>query len=711
MKNYSDILSQEQIIGLCKLNYTGWARFSRKFLTEIYHTDAYTGECKNIITMLYETNENLMELFSYKYTFLKEIENYNNKNSNNDVFDKSILDDLYVSPAIKRSIWRVMMLSKEIVKITGLQPKKIFIEMARDVNDGSKKGKRTQSRKNQLLEYYQKAKIEEKELLSQLENADEGDLRDNRIYLYYAQMGRCMYSGEKIDFSQINSFYDIDHIYPQSKVKDDSITANKVLVKKTLNSSKGDMYPIPEKCLSKEAYNLWKVLLDKGLITKEKYSRLIRKNEFSDDELSGFIARQLVETRQSTKAVAEILKKSYPESKMVYVKAGNVSLFREDYGIKKSRIVNDYHHAKDAYLNIVVGNVYDEKFTSNPINFINKKNTYSMNRVFEFPVIKGDKVVWESKDAQSLIKVKNQVEKNDILFTRYATTNNSVFFNQMPVKAQKIINSKGSLFLPLKQNDDRLADMTKYGGYDSIKGAYFFLVEHIQKGKKVRTIEFVPVYLAKKIEQSIDELQKYIDENLKLVDAKILLPKIKINTLFKINGAYMHLSGRTGLQLTFKGAMPLVISKYLYEYTKKIESYINRNKEQKTILPIGPLQKITAEDNLKLYDELLHKLKDTIYNIRLSSQIKTFENGREKFISLNLQQQCQLLYNAMILFGTTPALADLTLIGGSKNAGVLVASSNISNSNQISIINQSVTGIFKEEIDLKSDELANCRNK
>ena len=41
-----------------------------------------------------------------------------------------------------------------------------------------------------------------------------------------------------------------------------------------------------------------------------------------------------------------------------------MSQFRkDDLNILKSRIANDYHHAKDAYLNIVVGNVYNEKFT------------------------------------------------------------------------------------------------------------------------------------------------------------------------------------------------------------------------------------------------------------------------------------------------------------------------------------------------------------
>ena len=39
----------------------------------------------------------------------------------------------------------------------------------------------------------------------------------------------------------------------------------------------------------------------------------------------------------------------------------------------KVREINDYHHAKDAYLNIVVGNVFDVRFTRNAYNFIKDK--------------------------------------------------------------------------------------------------------------------------------------------------------------------------------------------------------------------------------------------------------------------------------------------------------------------------------------------------
>ena len=57
---------------------------------------------------------------------------------------------------------------------------------------------------------------------------------------------------------------------------------------------------------------------------------------------------QLVETRQSTKAVAVLLKEMFPETEIVYVKAGIVSEFRQQYDMVKCREVNDFHHAKDA---------------------------------------------------------------------------------------------------------------------------------------------------------------------------------------------------------------------------------------------------------------------------------------------------------------------------------------------------------------------------
>ena len=58
-------------------------------------------------------------------------------------------------------------------------------------------------------------------------------------------------------------------------------------------------------------------------MTKKKYYNLIR-TEYSNRDIEGFINRQLVETRQITKHVANILKNLYKDSNIIYIKA-NIS--------------------------------------------------------------------------------------------------------------------------------------------------------------------------------------------------------------------------------------------------------------------------------------------------------------------------------------------------------------------------------------------------
>lgn len=52
-----------------------------------------------------------------------------------------------------------------------------------------------------------------------------------------------------------------------------------------------------------------------------------------------------------------------------------------------------------------------------------------------------------------------------------------------------------------------MQDVTKYGGFNDIAGTYFFLVEHTEKKNRIRTIESVPLYIAKKIDQNPIELE------------------------------------------------------------------------------------------------------------------------------------------------------------------------------------------------------------
>lgn len=93
-----------------------------------------------------------MQLLSSNYDFRKKIDEENGDSTFTSL--RKEIDNLYVSPKIKRPIYQAMQIVEEIVKIQGHDPKKIFIEVARD--EGEKK--RTVSRKQKLIELYKYCK-------------------------------------------------------------------------------------------------------------------------------------------------------------------------------------------------------------------------------------------------------------------------------------------------------------------------------------------------------------------------------------------------------------------------------------------------------------------------------------------------------------------------------------------------------------------------
>ena len=563
--------------------------------------------------------------------------------------------------------------------------------------------KRTVSRKNALLELYKACKKESRDWLKELNDKSEADLRSDQLYLYYTQMGRCMYSGEPIELSQLfdKNVYDIDHIYPQSKVKDDSIE-NRVLVKKTINLKKSNKYPLPSEIQNNMA-DYWRMLYSRGFIGKKKFERLTRVSPFSEGELADFIARQHVETRQSTKAVAQILEQIFPrpDTEIVYVKAGNVSDFRHDFDMIKVRDINDLHHAKDAYLNIVVGNVYNTKFTHSPLNFIKhaKENEYSLRRMFDFDVERNGKIAWKtSKDDNSgtIAFVKATMNKNDILFTRYATEQKGGLFKQTILK-------KGNGQQPLK-NSVPMTSIEKYGGYDSVTGAYFMLVEHeVVRGQRkeiVRTIEYVPLTLSKKLENNIKAQLDYCINKLELLSPRIIIPKIKYNTLFLFDGFKLHISARSNDNIEYKPAMQFIVDYQTSVYVKNIIKFVERNEYSKNSL-FSLYDGLTRESNLKYYLLLIDKIKNTIFKTVFSAQLKTLEKGIDKFRDeLSDYEQCVLLSNLTHLFQCKKGSCDLSLIGGGKRTGIISKSNKIKSG--LCLINQSPTGVFEQVIDLST---------
>ena len=686
-------LTDKQREDLSRLSYRGWGHLSRKFLEGVTIESPLNGEDWTIIKALWETNENLSQLLGSKYTFTEAIEKENGFTENADISYQTI-EELGLSPAVKRQVWQSVLIVKEICKVQKGEPKRLFVEMAREKTDSG----RTESRKKKLLDLYKSCAKEEKELVQNLEMRQEADLRRDKLFLYYTQKGRCMYTGRPIDLEKMlrdNKTYDIDHIYPQSKVMDDSLD-NRVLVEKIYNQEKTDIYPIDEK-IRKKMQPFWKSLADGGFISEEKYKRLTRATEFEAAELAGFISRQLVETRQSTKAVANILQQMLPDTEIVYVKARIVSNFRQDFKLPKVREINDLHHAKDAYLNIVVGNTYHVKFTQSPVRFIeNSTNrSYNLKKMFVAgKVSRNGETAWVSGNDGTIVTVRKFMRKNNILVTRRAYEVTGGLFDQQPMK-------KGKGQVPVKGNDERLQNIEKYGGYNKEAGAYFTLVEsEDKKGKKIRSIEYVPVRMKKQVEQSKEALEAYLVQQRGLKNPIVLLNKIRIDTLFNVDGFHMWLSARAGKQLIFKGANQLVLSDTDEATLKKVIKFINRRKENKNV-EIYSSDGLTSEMLREVYDTFLEKIRNTIYGIRLKAQEKTLSSGIEAFEKLRIEDQCLVIYEILHLFQCQRILADLKLIGGSGNAGSLTLNSDITKYENISIINQSVTGIYEQVINLK----------
>lgn len=688
---------------------SGWGRISREFLLEIFHEDAHGR--MNIMQALWTTNENLGKLLSERYSFSDVVRAWNGETLSSDL-DYQRIHELYVSPSVKRQIWQSLKIVRELRKITGHDPKKIFIEMARSEDE---KKERKESRRGKLIACYRNCRDDSRDWIAELESRDESAYRQDKLYLYYTQMGRCMYTGEVIDLNTLltTNVYDIDHIYPRSLVKDDSLD-NRVLVRKEVNADKRNGLLSEDIRSSQSAF--WKMLHAKELISARKLERLMRRNPFTAEDFEGFIARQLVETRQSTKAAAQILKEAMPDTEIVYVKAGNVSEFRQQQAYEprsseaqrgenddrqrmlKVRGLNDLHHAKDAYLNIVVGNVYNTRFTHSPAIYARDvaqgKERYNLREMYSRDVARGGCVAWRAGEDGSIATVRKTMKLNNVLVTKQPLERHGALFDLQPVK-------RGNGQLSLKKG----MSIEDYGGYNNLKGAYSVLVEHTGKKGRVRTILPMLIHQKAALAGDPEATLKYLRETYNLVDPQIILPKIKFGETLEINGHRTTLTGRSGTQLLLCNAMELTVPYQMERYIKRIFRFNERAKEYAHFhngeaLTLRPLDGIFEQANLEVFDLFVQKLRGPLSGKYASISEKVL-SGREKFIALMPEEQCVVLEQIMnMLSVSSRRMGDLQLIGLSKNTGILYANSTLNPADAVYLVHQSVTGLFETRDDL-----------
>lgn len=692
-------LSEEDRKYILRQNLKGFGRLSKMLLDGVYGTERDSdGEAFTIIEAMWNTNQNLMQLLSDRYNYAEQIRAYCQEYySEHPQKLTDRLSEMYVSNAAKRPIFRTLDIVSDVVKATGAAPEKIFVEMARG-GVTEQRGRRTESRRDQLLKLYKDiktgdAKAFAKELEAMGASAD-NRLQDRKLYLYYLQMGKCMYTGHPIDLSRLgDGTYNLEHIYPQSQVKDDSLLNNLVLVESEANGQKQDTYPVAES-IRTDRRSFWKLLKDNGLMTEEKYRRLTRSTPFTADEKLGFINRQLVETRQSTKVIATLLKERFPDAEIVYVKAGLVSEFRQEFGMLKCRSVNDLHHAKDAYLNIVVGNVYHERFTKEWFRVEEHYNVQA-KKLFAASHRHGDTVYWAG--AEDLAKIRRTMAKNAVYLTRYAFFRKGGLFDQQPVK-----HADG--LVPLKEG----LPTEKYGGYNKATASFYQLVRFTLKGKP--DVMLVPVELMFKDRVLADPAfaSRYISGMLEKITGKqpeaveLLLNgrPLKINTVFCFDGVKMALAGKSsgGQKVLMSPLAALTLPSEWMEYVKKLESFQKKREIYKNLQPDEQHDGICAEKNAGLYRLLSEKMGAWPFDIFPSNQHETLVNGTDRFTGAELADQIACLMNILLMMGPGSASVDLTVCGGTKSTGSKVLNAKLSNWKKrytdVRIIDESASGLF-----------------
>lgn len=626
-------LNQNKVKKIMKLKYSGWSRLSKKLINGI-RADNKFGSSVSILDVMKESHMALMEIINDQDLGFKQIiekENFKNETGS---FEYEDIENLAGSPALKRGIWQTLQVIEEIKNYMGHEPKNIYIEFAREEQEKVRTTIRVKKLKSIYNDIKNQLDVHGKEVYSNLNKQDEKSSIEKRLYLYYTQLGKCMYSGESLDIDKLSD-YEIDHIFPRTLTSDDSLD-NLVLVKKKENQRKLDDLVLPLEIRNKMEV-FWKKLYDNGLITQTKYYRLMR-DEFRRDQIDKFINRQLVETRQIIKHVANIIENHYEDTKVFTVRANLSHEFREKYGIYKNRNVNDFHHAHDAYIACIIGRYIQIRFpgleakyvygqymqnVKKTKNNIDKENHGFIINSMKYECIDEDtgEVIWNPERILDYIKCFNY---RDVYITKKLDTNNRELFNVTILPNDKN-SEKGKTKATIPVNKLR-SNVRKYGGFSGLQSDIVAIEG--KKGKKIdRRLINLPILLRY---VSIEDQCKYIMENNKYSDVKII-KKIKKNQLIEIDGICYYLKSADELDTAYQLILSRDDNEMIYRIDRAIQnndfSYFDNKKEN-----IDELYRLICHKMIENYP----KYKKKVYEF--------IKEREEEFFELDNSQKCIVIF-------------------------------------------------------------------
>ena len=122
--------------------------------------------------------------------------------------------------------------------------------------------------------------------------------------------------------------------------------------------------------------------------------------------------------------------------------------------------------------------------------------------MFNYDLIKNDKVIWKRGNDGTLKVVLKNINKRDIQYTQQVITNKGGLFNQ------QLVSKDENASMPVKKG----RDVNIYGGYKSITPAFFTLIEsEDKKGNKQRSIESVPLFMKNQFLTDSNSCMEYFE--------------------------------------------------------------------------------------------------------------------------------------------------------------------------------------------------------
>lgn len=701
-------LDEDQIKKICKKRLAGWGRLSEKLLTGL-KVETSAG-MKSIMDVLREGDPNpnvrqgramvLMEvLHDEDLGFQKEIDAFNRAYFEQ-AGDALGVDDLPGSPAVRRGLNQALKIVDEIARIAGKAPANIFIEVARD-DDMKKKGKRTTRRYDNLKAAIAAVKAQEPQLWREINEVKPDEL-DERLTLYFMQGGKCLYSGKPLDIARLSNagLYEVDHIIPQSYIKDDSFE-NKALVLREENQRKTDAMLL-DPAIRRRMNGHWRALHDAGLIGDKKFKNLTRSS-VNENAMRGFIARQLVETSQMMKFAQALLGTKYPETRIVPVKASMSHNLREAAGFVKCREANDFHHAHDAFLACRIGlfiQCYYPGIYENPIVYTRAMQKYvreqaeGFNKSHNAPGSSGfivgsflgrgvdfdtGELEWDGQE--EVEGIRRALNYRQCYISRMPVEDSGTFWDAT-IYSPRDPKMGAKLSLPLKKS----LDPQVYGGYSRGQFAYFFIYEaRDKKNRKVFRFAEVPVWLAPRIRKDEDALAEYakaLAEGERLDFIGIQRAKILKKQLIEVDGERFFITGKREMRNASEAAFSI---------------------EEMELLQVGVVARQgRSGDCARLRisaDELMNRLLDVVglRARRLSGQLR-LADCCENFKKLADGEKLESLLRILALVNGTANMVDLTAIGGSKYSGCICPTYSkllTDPKTDFYIVDQSVTGMFE----------------